>query len=157
MPRSSLAGILEALGMLSSRYNNFTSSFQHLLASECSVLVRTSGIFRVKEKLPVKKIFFSSVTISISFQSSSSNIYLNLTTLECRKYTIELTARGFQVVSDSDHDTTNLEEVERAEEEEGEFFETPYSLLNKISPGFSNAFGQDLFKKLKIVQEERKE
>lgn len=80
-------------------------------------------------------------------QSSASNIYLNLTTKEGKEYTVELTGEGFQVVSDR-HDSAGA-----AGESKEEIFETPYALLNRISPEFTQAFGQSLCAQLGKVQQ----
>jgi hypothetical protein len=67
---------------------------------------------------------------TLFIQSSASNIYLNLTTNEEKCFTIELTCQGFRVASES-HDN-----IGEGVEDSDDIFETPYALLNTISPGF---------------------
>lgn len=66
-------------------------------------------------------------------------IHLNLTTKENERYCIELTAQGFRVVG---HDYDKTDDVS------AEFFETPYALLDKLSPMYRQAFGNSLISRL---------
>lgn len=66
-------------------------------------------------------------------------IHLNLTTKENERYCIELTAQGFRVVG-KDYDKTDVLSAE--------YFETPYALLDKLSPLYRQAFGNSLASKL---------
>ena len=58
---------------------------------------------------------------------------------------MELNSRGFAIVSTESHDLINQS---GKIEEEITYFETPYSLLDSISPAYRNSFGQVLFQKL---------
>ena len=69
-------------------------------------------------------------------QSSASRIYLNVTTMESKEFTIALTGEGFRVVAEGKHNSADEENQLRAPTSEGSVFETPYSLLGSISPGF---------------------
>ncbi len=80
------------------------------------------------------------IGISDKLESCNSCIYLNLTTKEGNRRTLKLSATGFQIVG--------LEHDKDEEGEEEETFETPYSLLNRISPAFTLSFGGDLASKL---------
>ena len=66
-------------------------------------------------------------------------IHLNVTTKEMNRYCIELTAQGFRVVG-RDYNATDINSEE--------YFETPYSLLDKLSPMYRQAFGDSLVSKL---------
>ena len=66
-------------------------------------------------------------------------IHLNVTTKEMNRYCIELTAQGFRVVG-NDYNTTDVCSEE--------YFETPYALLDKLSPMYRQAFGDSLVSKL---------
>lgn len=79
------------------------------------------------------------VCISKTLECNNRRIYLNLTTLEDKQYCVELSVNGFRIVG-SNYDTKN--------NAEDTYFETPYSLLNTISPEFSSSFGNALFSKL---------
>lgn len=86
------------------------------------------------------------VNVSEALSSSHSCIYLNLTTREEQQYTIELTSQGFKVVG-SEHNTNTLS---------GEtIYETPYALLDSISPAYRQAFGDHLTDQLLKLQAAR--
>ena len=57
--------------------------------------------------------------------------------------TVRLTSSGFQVVSGDEHDSAKMDSAG-----EGEVFESPYSLLSSVSPGFVAAFGGKLQRRL---------
>ncbi|XP_024938472.1 GSK3-beta interaction protein [Cephus cinctus] len=80
------------------------------------------------------------IGLSEKLRSTNSFIYLNLTTLEGFKYCVELSGAGFTIVGNQHDDTSNRG---------NERFETPYSLLNYVSPLYENSFGNLLFDKLK--------
>lgn len=84
------------------------------------------------------------VHVSEALRNNEQKIYLNLKTLENNKYCIELSACGFRIVG-KDFNTKNLDE--------DTYFETPYSLLSSISPGFHNSFGNALSFKLRALQD----
>lgn len=69
-------------------------------------------------------------------------IHLNLTTIEKQCYCIELTAQGFRVVG-REYNQTNLSS--------DDYFETPYALLDKLSPMYRQAFGASLVSKLLLL------
>ncbi|KAF7283141.1 GSK3B-interacting protein-like [Rhynchophorus ferrugineus] len=79
------------------------------------------------------------IEVSKHLQSTDSRIYLNVETLENARYTFELTVQGFRFCGDS-FDSNNLEN--------DNYFETPYALLNSVSPSFKNSFMDVLFQKL---------
>lgn len=66
-------------------------------------------------------------------------IHLNVTTKEMKRYCIELTAQGFRVVG-HDYNQTDISSED--------YFETPYALLDKLSPMYRQAFGDSLVSKL---------
>ena len=72
----------------------------------------------------------------IPLQSSASRIYLNVTTIESKNFTVALTGEGFRVVAEGKHDSVDEENHLSASTSESTVFETPYSLLGSISPGF---------------------
>lgn len=87
-----------------------------------------------------------SITISNKLCSSCKRIYLNLVTLEKREFCIELTASGFKIVGNK---------VDTTEGGGSDVFETPYSLLESVSPGYRQSFGQQLIEKLTRLQKEQ--
>lgn len=78
------------------------------------------------------------IIISDKIKSTNQKIVLNLTTLEDELFCIELSGFGFRVLGKG-YDSSN---------NNGEYFETPYSLLNSLSPLFQQSFGNELLKKL---------
>lgn len=82
--------------------------------------------------------------ISKILECNIHRIYLNVTTLEGKRYCVELSANGFRIVG-TNHDTINAAT--------DTYFETPYSLLNTISPEFHSSFGNALLSKLNALSE----
>jgi len=114
--------------------------------SEAEAIIRDVGEF-------VKVIHVSDV-----LESSASRIYLNVTTMESKEFTIALTGEGFRVVAEGKHNSADEENQLRAPTSEGSVFETPYSLLGSISPGFRDAFGRRLsFKLEEVFKSQQKE
>ena len=85
-----------------------------------------------------------------TFQSSSSHIYLNVTTLEDLDLTIELSSEGFRIVSSNGHNETGSKDLST----ELPVFETPYSLLDSVSPAYIREFGKALTEKLNLLQDQ---
>jgi hypothetical protein len=69
-------------------------------------------------------------------------IHMNLTTKEKQRYCIELTAQGFRVVG---YDYNQIDVSS------DDYFETPYALLDKLSPLYRQAFGDSLVSKLLLL------
>ncbi|XP_042218521.1 GSK3-beta interaction protein-like [Homarus americanus] len=80
-----------------------------------------------------------------SLPSSNTTIYFNLTTKEDNTYCIELTASGFRIVGSKYDDNSQSSE---------EYFETPYALLDNISPLYRESFSSALAAKLMLLTEE---
>jgi hypothetical protein len=85
------------------------------------------------------------VGISDKIQSTNQCIYINVTTMEGNKYCIQLSANGFRTVGNAYDSKT---------EPSNRHFETPYALLNHISPSYRIVFGNSLLKKLEDIQSE---
>lgn len=77
--------------------------------------------------------------VSRNLQATDQLIYFNLTTLENENFCVELSANGFRITG-LKHDENNVKD--------GEYYETPYALLNKFSPLFQLSFGNSLMSKL---------
>lgn len=77
--------------------------------------------------------------LPVSLDNNDQHIYLNLTTKEQIKYCVELTAQGFRVVGNDYNRTDNHSE---------KYYETPYALLDNLSPLYRQAFGDSLVSKL---------
>ncbi|KAF5300688.1 hypothetical protein FQA39_LY11050 [Lamprigera yunnana] len=79
-----------------------------------------------------------------NLKNTTKNVFLNITTLEDQDYCVELSKDGFRVVGKS----FNVDD-----QNNGEYFETPYSLLSKISINFYRSFGNELMSKLHAVHQ----
>lgn len=80
------------------------------------------------------------IIISEKIPSSNGCIYMNILTKEEKNFCIQLSSAGFKIVGlNWDENDLDGEEV----------FETPYSLLNSVSPSFSSSFASALCEKLK--------
>lgn len=83
------------------------------------------------------------IDISKTLPNCNNAIYLNLLTLENKKYCIELTGAGFTIVGenfDSNNISTDI------------YYETPYGLLNNLSTGYQKSFGNELASKLNNLE-----
>lgn len=78
--------------------------------------------------------------------STNQVIYLNLITLEGLRFCVELSAAGFAIVGNRHDDTSNVG---------NERFETPYGLLDFVSPQYRNSFGNALLDKLKELSDQQ--
>jgi len=96
----------------------------------------------IKEIVNFVKIF----VVSDQLKASSTEIFLNLVTLEDSAFTIKLNERGFEVVGNSLD--TNNSEGDRV-------YETPHSLLDNLSPGYRQAWGASLSQQLALLAKER--
>lgn len=83
------------------------------------------------------------IGVSDKIQSTNQCIYLNLTTVEGKQYCVELSVNGFRTVGNTYDNKT---------EPSDRHFETPYALLNHVSPSYKTVFGNSLLKKLEDVQ-----
>lgn len=92
-------------------------------------------------KSHVREIF-----ISKSLPTTELEIYLNCETLESRKCTIRLSSEGFQIVGDA---------YDKVDHLNGYPYETPYALLNVVSPGYAESFGNKLSAALQDLQQQR--
>ncbi|XP_031622164.1 GSK3B-interacting protein [Contarinia nasturtii] len=81
-------------------------------------------------KSHVRQLFISTI-----LPPTDLDIYLNCETLESKKCTIRLSNDGFQIVSNS---------FDKIEDLNGYPYETPYALLNELSPAYINSFGNEL-------------
>lgn len=102
-------------------------------------------------KSHVKHIETSSV-----LPSTETNIYINVTTFEDQQYCVHVSSAGFRIVSNS-YDTIDEDKSEMPdgddEEAAKDIYETPYALLDKISPSYVQSFGNQLTKQLLSLQQ----
>jgi hypothetical protein len=86
--------------------------------------------------------------VSKALQASATQIFLNLVTLEDSAFTVLLCERGFSVVGRA---------LDTADTEGEPVYETPHSLLDNLSPGYRQAWGDHLSLQLLKLQREREE
>ncbi|XP_016926614.3 GSK3-beta interaction protein [Drosophila suzukii] len=110
------------------------------------------------------KAHVAEICISSKLASDATQIYLNIRTIESATCCVQVTSRGFKIVS-SQYDTIDenaricalLREGQDQDEteEQEEIFETPYALLDKISPRYVESFGNQLCQQLRQLQQMR--
>ncbi|XP_002061622.2 GSK3-beta interaction protein [Drosophila willistoni] len=114
------------------------------------------------------------ICISSKLASNASQIYLNIRTIESATCCVQVTSRGFKIVS-SQYDTIDEDKLIKAalkqngnggaildhdrdvDDDDEEIFETPYALLDKISPRYVESFGNQLCQQLRQLQQMRTE
>ncbi|XP_032674312.1 GSK3-beta interaction protein-like [Odontomachus brunneus] len=92
------------------------------------------------------KMHVQNIKVSERLTSTNKVIYLNLTTLEGLRLCVELSASGFTIVGNRYDDVSNTN---------NEHFETPYSLLEYVSPRYRESFGLSLLNKLKDLKNQQ--
>lgn len=70
-------------------------------------------------------------------------IYFNLTTLEGEDYCVQMSKNGF-LLADTSYDSSKMES--------GLYFETPYALLDTISPMYRESFANKLIDSLNSMK-----
>ncbi|XP_017049209.1 GSK3-beta interaction protein [Drosophila ficusphila] len=111
------------------------------------------------------KAHVAEICISSKLVSDATQIYLNIRTIESATCCVQVTSRGFKIVS-SQYDTIDEDprisallrdgpEQDNDSEEQEEIFETPYALLDKISPRYVESFGNQLCQQLRQLQQMR--
>lgn len=76
-----------------------------------------------------------SISVSERLPQTEREIFLNCETREEKRFTIRLSADGYQIVGQQFDTKTEPTSIP---------YETPYALLNAISPGYVNSFGNEL-------------
>ncbi|KAH8307023.1 hypothetical protein KR044_003198, partial [Drosophila immigrans] len=106
------------------------------------------------------KAHVAEIVVSSKLASSATQIYLNIRTIESATCCVQVSSRGFKIVS-SQYDTIDEDKAMRSalldngdeDQEEEEIFETPYALLDKISPRYVESFGNQLCQQLRQLQQ----
>ncbi|XP_054162452.1 GSK3B-interacting protein-like [Oppia nitens] len=86
--------------------------------------------------------FVKQLTISSELPCDENGVYLNLETKEETILTIEMSSAGFRICGHQ-LDTNDLTADDRTV-----YYETPYALLDNISPKYRQSFGDQLAQKL---------
>ncbi|KAG0716882.1 GSK3B-interacting protein [Chionoecetes opilio] len=80
--------------------------------------------------------------------ASNTDIHFNLTTKELNHYCVELTASGFRIVGSKFDDNSKPSE---------DYYETPYALLDNISPLYRECFSSALIARLSAIAAQTEE
>lgn len=89
------------------------------------------------------------ILISTKFQSTDSDIFLNITILEGTKMCVRVSGQGFEIIG-NDYDSNSLES---SEDYFSNIYETPYALLSEISKKYVESFGEGLVNALNLIVE----
>ncbi|XP_015431747.1 PREDICTED: GSK3-beta interaction protein isoform X2 [Dufourea novaeangliae] len=79
-------------------------------------------------------------------QAVINDVKQHVTDIKLSEKLQKLSAAGFTIVGNQHDDTSNAG---------NEHFETPYSLLDSVSPQYRSSFGSSLFAKLKKLSDEQ--
>ncbi|XP_014265710.1 GSK3-beta interaction protein isoform X2 [Maylandia zebra] len=102
---------------------------------------------RLEAEAVVNDVLFavSEMHVSQSLNSASDVAYINVETREGNRYCLELTEAGLRVVGYAfDQVNENLTT---------QYHETVYSLLDTLSPGYREAFGNALLQRLERLKQ----
>ncbi|KAI8037812.1 GSK3-beta interaction protein [Drosophila gunungcola] len=113
------------------------------------------------------KAHVAEICVSSKLASDATQIYLNIRTIESATCCVQVSSRGFKIVS-SQYDTIdedpricallrNGQHQDSEADEQEEIFETPYALLDRISPRYVESFGNQLCQQLRQLQQMRTE
>ncbi|KAK6630492.1 hypothetical protein RUM43_014837 [Polyplax serrata] len=82
--------------------------------------------------------------------STHCRVFFNLTTLEKKDFCVEFTAEGFRVVGENYDSVDDREKYPHVHE-------TPYSMLDSLSPAYRASFGAQLINKLNQLKDDLNE
>ncbi|KAK2826119.1 hypothetical protein Q5P01_020333 [Channa striata] len=102
---------------------------------------------RLEAEAVVNDVLFAvgEMHVSQSLNSASDVAYINVETREGNRYCLELTEAGLRVVGHA-FDQVN-------EDLSTQYHETVYSLLDTLSPGYREAFGNALLQRLERLKQ----
>ncbi|XP_070834813.1 GSK3-beta interaction protein [Chaetodon auriga] len=113
---------------------------------DCVVLGDVKDM-RLEAEAVVNDVLFavSEMHVSQSLNSASDVAYINVETREGNRYCLELTEAGLRVVGYA------FDQVD--EDLSTQYHETVYSLLDTLSPGYREAFGNALLQRLERLKQ----
>ncbi|GAA6213645.1 GSK3-beta interaction protein [Lates calcarifer] len=102
---------------------------------------------RLEAEAVVNDVLFAvtEMHVSQSLNSASDVAYINVETREGNRYCLELTEAGLRVVGYA------FDQVD--EDLSNQYHETVYSLLDTLSPGYREAFGNALLQRLERLKQ----
>uniref|UniRef100_A0A1A8L866 Gsk3b interacting protein n=2 Tax=Nothobranchius TaxID=28779 RepID=A0A1A8L866_9TELE len=105
---------------------------------------------RLEAEAVVNDVLFAVTEMHVSQNLSNAPdvAYINVQTREENYYCLELTEAGLRVVGYA------FDQVD--EDLDTQYHETVYSLLDKLSPGYREAFGNALLQRLEMLQQNGK-
>lgn len=113
---------------------------------DCVVLGDVKDM-RLEAEAVVNDVLFAvaEMHVSQSLSSASDVAYINVETRERNRYCLELTEAGLRVVGYA------FDQVD--EDLSTQYHETVYSLLDTLSPGYREAFGNALLQRLERLKQ----
>ncbi|XP_042356189.1 GSK3-beta interaction protein [Plectropomus leopardus] len=113
---------------------------------DCVVLGDVKDM-RLEAEAVVNDVLFAvaEMHVSSSLSSASDVAYINVETREGNRYCLELTEAGLRVVGYA------FDQVD--EDLSTQYHETVYSLLDTLSPGYREAFGNALLQRLERLKQ----
>ncbi|KAI9516010.1 hypothetical protein NQZ68_020538 [Dissostichus eleginoides] len=113
---------------------------------DCVVLGDVKDM-RLEAEAVVSDVLFAvaEMHLSQSFNSARDVAHINVETKEGNRYCLELTESGLRVVGYA------FDQVD--EDLNSQYHETVYSLLDKLSPGYREAFGNALLQRLEQLKQ----
>lgn len=113
---------------------------------DCVVLGDVKDM-RLEAEAVVNDVLFAvaEMHVSQSLGSASDVAYINVETREGNRYCLELTEAGLRVVGYA------FDQVD--EDLSNQYHETVYSLLDTLSPGYREAFGNALLQRLERLKQ----
>ncbi|XP_041942271.1 GSK3-beta interaction protein isoform X1 [Alosa alosa] len=114
---------------------------------ESSVQLGDVKDMRLEAEAVVSDVMFavSHMAVSQALSGSSDTAYINVETREGDRYCLELSEAGLRVVG------RTFDQVD--ESQRWPHHETVYSLLDSLSPGYRDAFGNELLRRLERLQQ----
>ncbi|CAJ0944337.1 unnamed protein product, partial [Mesorhabditis belari] len=112
---------------------------------------RSDGTLELEAIAAVHELSFAVQQISVSeiLPRTPDLIFVNVTTIEGQPYCLELTLKGWRITSQRSDcmtgDFTNLDLFTK-------YYDSLYSLMDDISPGYRVRFGEKLAHRLKMLQ-----
>ncbi|XP_029973226.1 GSK3-beta interaction protein [Salarias fasciatus] len=113
---------------------------------DCAELVEVKDM-RLEAEAVVNDVLFAvaEMYVSQSLGGASDVAYINVETREGNRYCLELTEAGLRVVGYA------FDQVD--EDLSSQYHETVYSLLDTLSPGYREAFGNALLQRLERLKQ----
>ncbi|XP_074661704.1 GSK3B-interacting protein-like [Tubulanus polymorphus] len=101
-------------------------------------------VVEVSEAIKEIKFAVEHVEMSKKLPSTEQTVYFNMKTKEKDEFCVELSVQGFRIAG---------KEFDIIDDYKSRYYETIYALLDHVSPGYRNTFGDALTAKLNILKD----